>query len=191
MDELDTLVVRVRADTASFARDVGDIRGQLEGPLAGGVDSAGRAIESALARAARTGKIGFEDLRKVALATLGDIASQAVRSNLSSLFGGGGGSGGGGLLSSLGGAVAGLLGLPGRATGGPVTGGRAYMVGERGPEMFVPTASGQIVAGGGGRGAVNVTVNVAAPRDAGPAFMARTGTQVARAVRGALDRAER
>jgi phage-related minor tail protein len=183
--------VRVRADSASFARDVGDIRGQLEGPLAGGVDSAGRAIESALARAARTGKIGFEDLRKVALATLGDIASQAVRSNLSSLFGGGGGSGGGGLLSSLGGAVAGLLGLPGRATGGPVTGGRAYMVGERGPEMFVPTASGQIVAGGGGRGAVNVTVNVAAPRDAGPAFMARTGAQVARAVRGALDRAER
>lgn len=189
MDELDTLVVRVRADTAGFARDVGDIRGQLEGPLAGGVDSAGRAIESALARAARTGKVGFEDLRKVALATLGDIASQAVRSNLSSLFGGG--NGGGGLLSSLGGAVAGLLGLPGRATGGPVTGGRAYMVGERGPEMFVPTGSGQIVAGGSGRGAVNVTVNVAAPRDAGPAFMARTGAQVARAVRGALDRAER
>ena len=174
MDELDTLVVRLRADTAGFARDVGDIRGQLEGPLAGGVDSAGRAIESALARAARTGKLGFEDLRKVALATLGDIASQAVRSNLSSLFGGGNGGG-----------------LPGRATGGPVTGGRAYMVGERGPEMFVPTGSGQIVAGGSGRGAVNVTVNVAAPRDAGPAFMARTGAQVARAVRGALDRAER
>ncbi|MGL4542149.1 MAG: tail tape measure protein [Polymorphobacter sp.] len=188
MDELDTLVVRVRADTAGFARDVGDIRGQLEGPLAGGVDSAGRAIESALARAARTGRIGFEDLRKVALATLGDIASQAVRSNLSGLFGG---SGGGGLAASLGSAVAGLLGLPGRATGGPVTGGRAYMVGERGPEMFVPTSSGQVMAAGGGRQAVNVTVNVAAPRDAAPAFMARTGTQVARAVRVALDRAER
>jgi len=188
MDELDTLVVRVRADTAGFARDVGDMRGQLEGPLAGGVDSAGRAIETALARAARTGKLGFEDLRKVALATLGDIASQAVRSNLSSLFGG---SGGGGLISSLGGAVAGLFGLPGRATGGPVTGGRPYMVGERGPELFVPGGSGQIVAGSGARGAVNVTVNVAAPRDAGPAFMARTGSQVARAVRGALDRADR
>lgn len=188
MDELDTLVVRVRADTAGFARDVGDIRSQLEGPLANGVDSAGHAIESALARAARTGRLGFEDLRKVALATLADITSQAVRSSLGGLFGGSGGSP---LLSSLGGAVAGLFGLPGRATGGPVTGGRAYMVGERGPEMFVPSSSGQIVAGGGSRAAVSVTVNVAAPRDAGPAFMARTGTQVARAVRVALERAER
>ncbi len=31
-----------------------------------------------------------------------------------------------------------------RATGGPVMGGRAYMVGERGPEMFVPSSSGSI-----------------------------------------------
>jgi phage-related minor tail protein len=189
MDELDTLVVNVRADTSGFARDVGDIRAQLEGPLAGGVDSAGRAIESALARAARTGRLGFDDLRRVALSALADIAAQAVRSNLASLLGGGGG---GGLLSSLGGAVAGLFGLPGRATGGPVTGGRAYMVGERGPELFVPTSSGSILpASGGGRGVVNVTVNVAAPRDAGGAFMARTGTQVARAVRSALEKAER
>lgn len=35
--------------------------------------------------------------------------------------------------------------LPGRASGGPVTGGEAYMVGERGPEMFVPRSSGSIV----------------------------------------------
>lgn len=187
MDELDTLVVNVRADTRGFARDVGDIRSQLEGPLAGGVDSAGRAIESALVRAARSGKLGFDDLRRVALSALADIAAQAVRSNLSSLFGGAGG----GLLSSLGGALTGLLGLPGRATGGPVTGGRAYMVGERGPELFVPTSSGSVQAAGSGRGAINVIVNVAAPRDAGGAFMSRTGTQVARAVRSALDKAER
>ena len=37
------------------------------------------------------------------------------------------------------------LGLPGRATGGPVSAGRAYRVGERGPEYFVPTSSGRIV----------------------------------------------
>ena len=188
MDELDTLVINVRADTRGFVRDVGDIRAQLEGPLAGGVDSAGRAIETALARAARSGKLGFDDLRRVALSALADIAAQAVRSNLSSLLGGGGG----GLLSSLGNVVTGLLGLPGRATGGPVTGGRAYMVGERGPELFVPTSSGSIKpASGSGRGGVSVTVNVAAPREAGGAFMARTGTQVARAVRSALERAER
>jgi phage-related minor tail protein len=35
--------------------------------------------------------------------------------------------------------------LPGRAVGGPVKGGRPYMVGEKGPELFVPGASGSIV----------------------------------------------
>jgi hypothetical protein len=42
-----------------------------------------------------------------------------------------------------------LLGLPGRAGGGPVHAGRPYMVGERGPELFVPTQSGSIQANGG------------------------------------------
>ena len=34
---------------------------------------------------------------------------------------------------------------PGRAEGGPVLGGRAYMVGERGPELFIPHMNGQII----------------------------------------------
>lgn len=48
---------------------------------------------------------------------------------------------------------------PGRAAGGPVTGGSAYWVGERGPEMFVPWTDGNIVPNGraGGEG-VKVTV---------------------------------
>lgn len=47
--------------------------------------------------------------------------------------------------------VGGLLDkLPGRAAGGPVRAGSAYMVGERGPEMFVPGRSGSIVPNGGG-----------------------------------------
>lgn len=36
-------------------------------------------------------------------------------------------------------------GLPGRALGGPVSGGNPYVVGERGPELFVPAVSGSIV----------------------------------------------
>jgi hypothetical protein len=35
--------------------------------------------------------------------------------------------------------------LPGRANGGPVAANTAYLVGERGPEVFLPSASGQIV----------------------------------------------
>ena len=40
-----------------------------------------------------------------------------------------------------------------RAKGGPVRGGGSYLVGERGPELFIPDQSGRIVpnaAGGGG-----------------------------------------
>lgn len=48
--------------------------------------------------------------------------------------------------------------LPGRAAGGPVSQWTPYMVGERGPEMFVPGASGRIVPnhalGGGGGGGI-------------------------------------
>ena len=55
-----------------------------------------------------------------------------------------------------------------RAEGGPVGAGGAYMVGEKGPELFVPNSSGSIVPngamGGGGSGggaSVNVTYNIA------------------------------
>ena len=34
---------------------------------------------------------------------------------------------------------------PRKAVGGPVTGMRSYMVGEKGPEMFIPKVSGTIV----------------------------------------------
>jgi TP901 family phage tail tape measure protein len=52
--------------------------------------------------------------------------------------------------------------LPGRANGGPVSSGQTYMVGERGPELFVPGRSGTIVPNDqmGGGGEVNVVVNV-------------------------------
>jgi phage-related minor tail protein len=48
-----------------------------------------------------------------------------------------------------------------RATGGPVASGKAYLVGERGPELFMPGASGTIIPNDfGGGGSVNVTVNI-------------------------------
>lgn len=51
-----------------------------------------------------------------------------------------------------------------RADGGPVSAGRPYVVGERGPEMFVPDTAGTIVPNHamGGGGNVNVTVNMPA-----------------------------
>tara|TARA_B100000161_G_scaffold7902_1_gene5021 strand:+ start:2327 stop:4105 length:1779 start_codon:yes stop_codon:yes gene_type:complete len=58
-----------------------------------------------------------------------------------------------------------LGGLPGvgqffRANGGPVSSGKSYMVGERGPEMFVPNTGGRIVPNSDMGSATNVVVNV-------------------------------
>ena len=191
MDELNDRIVSIRADTSAFARDVAVMRGELEGPFAGGIDRAGRAIETSLLRAIRTGKLGFEDLKSVALSVLAEIAASAIRSGIGAILGGGQPTGHGGLLSQAGSILGGVLGLPGRATGGPVGPGRAYVVGERGPEVFVPTAAGRVEAnpGQGGGRMVNITVNVGAPREASAAAMQQTGNQVARAVARALDRA--
>lgn len=47
-----------------------------------------------------------------------------------------------------------------KANGGPVSSGQTYMVGERGPELFVPGRSGTIVPNDKMGGGVNVVVNV-------------------------------
>ncbi len=184
-EEIERLVVSVRADTAGFARDVADMRGQLDGPLAAGAERAGRAIEGALGRAIRTGSFGFEDLKRVALSAMAEIAAAAAQA---AFGGGGGGSGGGtGLGSMLASLLGSALGAPGRATGGGVSPGRAYMVGERGPELFVPTAAGRVEAGGVATPRdVRVTINVAAAEVGAPEALTRSSRQIARSVRAAM-----
>ncbi len=190
-EEIERLVVSVRADTQGFARDVAAMRGELDGPLAAGADRAGRMIEGALLRAVRTGKLGFEDLKRVVLSVMAEIAAAAVRSGIQSILAGsgggaGGGGGDGGLLSALSTLVASTAG---RATGGPVSPGRAYVVGERGPELFVPTASGRVETGGSGVREVRMAITVNAAAGAAPEMLARSSRQVARAVRTALEQA--
>ena len=50
--------------------------------------------------------------------------------------------------------------IPKLADGGPVRGGRSYIVGERGPELFSPGVSGMITPNNALGGSVNVSVNV-------------------------------
>ena len=47
-----------------------------------------------------------------------------------------------------------------RANGGPVSSGKNYIVGERGPEMFVPNSGGRIVPNSDMGQATNIVVNV-------------------------------
>src|SRR3546814_5778623 len=57
-EEIERLVVSVRADTQGFASDVAAMREELDGPLGDSVGRAGALIENALSRAVRTGKLG-------------------------------------------------------------------------------------------------------------------------------------
>ena len=182
-EEIERLVVSVRADTAGFARDVASMRGELEGPLASGAGRAGRLIDNALAKAITTGKVGFDDLKKVALAAMEQIAQASLRGLFNSAGGGGFGAG---LINGLSSLVASLFGAPGRATGGPVSSGRPFLVGERGPELFVPSSNGRIEQVGGASRDVRVAITIQSPTPGDPQVLRQSSRQVARAIRLAL-----
>lgn len=184
-DNFEELVIDVRATTDGFTADLEGLRGTLDTTLLDGFGRAGNVLERGLLAALRRGSLGFEDLKRVATSALDSIASHALQMGLDSILGGTGGLGG--LLTQ---SVGALFGLPGRATGGPVAPGRGYIVGENGPELFVPTSAGRIAANGGSGGAgrdVRVAIQLSSPRGtSAPTAMQRSSRQVASAVRRAL-----
>ena len=186
LDSVDELLVEVRASTQGFTQDIARMRGAFDRTLVDGFARAGTVLERGLLGAIRNGSLGFDDLKRTALATFDQIAASALHMGLDKLLGSASSGGLGGLL---GGALGTLFGLPGRATGGPVSPGQGYLVGERGPELFVPTSAGRIEANGAGEKAreVRVAINLTAPRGASaPVAMQRSSRQVASAVRRAL-----
>lgn len=92
-----------------------------------------------------------EDWTKSLNNALKSLASLLFKAGLSAL----GGDDGKGIFSILSGNFGGK-----RAMGGPVAGGTSYMVGERGPELFVPRSSGTVIPNNALGGGANVTVNV-------------------------------
>jgi hypothetical protein len=178
-DEIDSLLVEVRAGTDGFARDIARMRASVDGELIGGFSRAGDVLERGLASAIRKGTLGFDELKSVALGAMDAIAARALQQAL------GPGSGSGLDLAGLAGAI---LGLPGRATGGNVAPGRGYLVGERGPEVFVPTSAGRVEPGASApTREVRVSIALNAPAGASaPKSLQRSSRQVASAVRRAL-----
>jgi len=100
----------------------------------------------------KTGKLGWRDF-------LNTIVDELLRSQIRQLiartFGGIGGGAGGGRGGLLGGSI-----IPGfLAEGGPATAGSPYIVGERGPELFIPNTGGTVVPNGQ-LGGTSVTYNI-------------------------------
>jgi len=94
----------------------------------------------------RTGKLSFKDLTRSIIQDLISIAMKAQMMAMFkgfSFFGGGGLGGSAQFESDINTSGFNLAGA--RASGGPVSNGSAYLVGEQGPEIFVPQGSGTIL----------------------------------------------
>lgn len=108
-------------------------------------------MSSKLTEFVMTGKLNFKDFAKSIIA---DLVRIKIQKTLAGIFGG---STGTNLVKSIG-AIAGL-----RANGGPVSAGKPYIVGERGPELMVPSMSGTIIpndAMSGSSVVVNQTIQI-------------------------------
>jgi tape measure domain-containing protein len=114
----------------------------------------GMTIKSGVVDAIQGAVDGTKSLGEVAASVLNNIANKIldVAVNMA-LFGAMSGTGtGGGLLGGL---------FKPRALGGPVSAGTPYMVGERGPELFMPSRGGSIIPNNAlGGGGTSVVVNV-------------------------------
>lgn len=162
-----------------YQEDAGNKAAQIESALM----NAFKGAEDAAVSFVTTSKGSIKSLVDSVVA---DITRMIIKEQESKILGGLS-SGGGmmGLLGSLIGAVSGtsgmasvasgmggdsldnfigLAGLAGaKASGGPVMGGSSYLVGENGPEIFKPSASGTIIpngaiGGAGGQPTINQTI---------------------------------
>jgi hypothetical protein len=115
------------------------------------------------------------------------LAAQLARRMFGGLAGGEGAGWFGNALSSLGSTLFGGA----KAGGGDVIGGRAYLVGEQGPEMFVPRTSGAILPNMAGAGAAGGSMSIVNNFTVSGAVDRRTQLQIANEASLALRRGQR
>ncbi len=183
----DRLVVEIAADLSPMSQSLSQAGQQLSYFATGSVGAAARdmtgafsatfgALEKSVVKAARTGELS---IRGMVDAMLTDLARVAVRSTVIEPIES--------AARGLAGAIVSALGA--RALGGPVAAGGAYLVGERGPELFVPSTNGNIVAGDAvARARPQIIVNVQTPN--AQSFM-KSESQVAAMMTRALIRGQR
>ena len=109
-------------------------------------------MTTALQNFVRTGKLSFQDFAKGVINELINIQIRAMAMKMTSALGNMFAfSGSGGQVAYADGTASGMTVaeyFKPRASGGPVSGGSPYLVGEQGPELFVPPGSGTIMPTG-------------------------------------------
>ncbi|MGE0828939.1 MAG: tape measure protein [Hyphomonadaceae bacterium] len=145
--------VLAQAQAEVDALEQADFQGKFRNWFTGGVMAAldndlGDFFQNWLQERARA---GLTD----ALNSVADIVFRLFNGTISSALGG---KTGGGVGDIIGAALGSLFG-GGKASGGPVSPGHWYNVGENGPEKFVPAVPGFIVPNGISGGALNLVMN--------------------------------
>lgn len=184
--EIGAISVRISADTADLTKGLGEARravseaGQSISAGLGVVENAAHTafygFSRTLEAAAENGRVTMRDMVDSILNDLKRLAVQTfITGPLENVF------------NSVLGSVLNFGGA--RAAGGPVAPGQAFLVGERGPELFVPSQGGAVLPNAARAGAVpNIVFNVQAS-DA-QSFL-RSETQIAAMVARAAARGQR
>jgi phage-related minor tail protein len=157
----DKLVVEIGGDISGLSQSLSragrDVNAFAGGTVASAArdmsrafDGTARSLETGLVRAARTGKFSIGSMVDSIDA---DLARMTVQRYIAAPIEKAANS----LANSLGSIIS------GRALGGPVGAGNAYLVGERGPELFVPSGNGEVVPGARGPGRPQIVVNIQTP----------------------------
>ena len=160
-DGIDAVPVKA-AEAAEAAAALEALREPAERAAASIEEAFGRAGESltrSLTRAAADGEVTLAELARAVLNAVNAAA---------------GSRGKGGLSDAISAVMNSFVGT--RAEGGPVLGGGAYLVGERGPEVFRPAGAGSIEPMSGSGAGVTVNVRV----DGGAQGLLRSEAQIAR-----------
>jgi len=173
--EFETLTDKIRNLNEKSLKNVESKFKNIKGTISEGINNGITTMSQGLAKAFVFGEKLSDTLRNMAQQVLANIISSLIevvarkgvelaieklitreKQKQASLSGGGGGIGGS-LLSFFGGFL-------GFAKGGAVSKGNPILVGENGPELFVPNQTGQITqsargTGGGSGATVNFNIN--------------------------------
>jgi len=158
-DSLDELPIRAAEAAEALERLKAPAEAAAQA-IEASFERAGESLVRSLARAAADGEITLAELARAVLAAVNALAGSGR---------------GGGLGEALAQAVGSVFGGS-KADGGLVAPGAAYLVGERGPEVFRPATAGMVEPMAGGSVTVNVTVQ------GGPESLLRSEAQIAQAL---------
>ena len=115
-------------------------------------DAAGQSVEQNIVQNLSDAIMGAQSLGEALSNVIRNMQRQLVETAVMSAVGGIGN-----VFSNF---LSGIFSAKPKAMGGPVAAGGSYLVGEKGPELFVPQQSGNIVPNHSLGGATNVVVNV-------------------------------